>query len=114
MGLSDSRKGSNVLIKRRLTPGFEVAKWQNERGYGIYDYKQAYRKTTKVQGPESHSLTIRKGNQIVFGVNLTRMVVVLFTVGAGGGRSYGYVRTTPRETSLDGKSIWAEKKLAQI
>ena len=44
MGLSGFRKGFKVLISHRFPSKFDVVKASNKRGYGVYDYKQAYRK----------------------------------------------------------------------
>jgi hypothetical protein len=45
MGQSGFRKGLKVLISHRFPSKFDVVKVSNERGGGIYDYQQAYRKT---------------------------------------------------------------------
>jgi hypothetical protein len=44
MGQSGFCKGFKVLISHRFPSKFDVAKTSNERGCGIYDYQQAYRK----------------------------------------------------------------------
>jgi hypothetical protein len=43
-GQSGFRKGFKVLISHRFPSKFDIAKTSNERGCGIYDYQQAYRK----------------------------------------------------------------------
>jgi hypothetical protein len=45
LGQSGFRKGCKGLISHRFPSKFDVVKESNERGCGIYDYQQAYRKT---------------------------------------------------------------------
>jgi hypothetical protein len=40
---------------------FDVESLSNARGYGIYGYQQAYRKTVQVKGPEGQWHDLKKG-----------------------------------------------------
>jgi hypothetical protein len=44
VGQSGFCKGFKVLISHRFPSKFDVVRTSNERGCGIYDYQQAYRK----------------------------------------------------------------------
>jgi hypothetical protein len=51
MGPCGFCKGFKALINHRFPSKFGVTSTSNERGYGIYDYKQAYKINKLIKTP---------------------------------------------------------------